>query len=177
MRLLLAIALTSLCCIAAAADNPKIDAARRLVELMQFDQAYRDVDNACQNRKPGDAHAAYAADPQAFGGISPRSAYWGDVEALYSAYWVAACGTSDTAAIKNIYVQVYANRLSLAELQYVIASMESPAGRQTQVANLEAARLMIAYQQERQEQNVAKATDRFERALREMMAKYKAAPR
>lgn len=179
MRVLLGIGLASFCCLAAAADTSHVAAARRLVDLIGIEQMYGDVDAACRANisRPLDAREAYAANPEAFGGVSPRSAYWVEVERLFQAYGQDACGVSDIDAIKDIYVQVFSNRLSIAELETVTAAQLTPEGRKTKLAMLEAARLMIRHQLAQQQKNVEKAHERYEQGVQAVAAKYKAVPR
>jgi len=179
MRLLFAIGLSSLCCVAAAADTGKAGAAQRLVDMLQIEEMYRDTESLCRNAQNSvaDARASFDAAPASFEGITPESTYWGEVEATFKACREDACGALDIGAVKNIYTQVFANRLSEAELETTIATMSTPGARRTQAASREAARLLMAYMLERQQADVARATARFQRSLGDLKSRYKATPR
>lgn len=179
MRLLLGIALSSFCCVAMAADTDQLSAARRLVDLLQIEEMYRDTESMCRNDSNGvaDARASYEAAQDSFQGMTPKSLYWGEVERLFKAYREDACGVLDIGAVKNIYTQVFANRLSVAELENSITAMGSPAAQKAQAASREAARMLMGYMLDRQRANAAKANQRFQQGVRELKARYEAAPR
>ena len=179
MRLLFGIVLAATCCLAAASDTPEVNAAKRLFDLMGVDVMYADVDAACRKNmnRTLDARASYVVDPNAFGGMTPSSANWRELEQVFEDYGRDACGVSDIDAIKQIYVQLLSTRLSLAELESTIASQLTPAGQKTRLAMIDGARLLMTYQLAQQQKNVAKANERIEIRMRALADKYKEAPR
>lgn len=178
MRVLLALILASFSCTGLAADDPRQAAARRLVDLLQIDSIYQDVSNACTDLADtaSAARKSYDANPKAFGGLSPRSAYWPDVEALYRRYRAEACTGTTLQAAKEIYVQVFAQRLSLDELERAAADLATPEGQALQAASREASRRLSVLQVVQQERATAAATQRFRDKMRELAVRFEADP-
>lgn len=179
MRALLALILALSSCATLAGEDPKLAAAQRLVELLQIDEIYEDAQRACSDaaNAAASAGAAYAANPQVFGGLSPRSAYWPEVESLYRRYRLDACSGSTAESAKQIYARIFAQRLSRQELEAAAAHMATPEGQAMQAASREAARVLSIQQAVAQEEATAAATRRFRDGMRALTARYKAAPR
>lgn len=179
MRALLALILSLASCAGFAADDPTPAAARRLVELLQIDSIYEDAQGACTDVTDAatDARKAYEANPLAFAGLSPRSAYWPEVEALYLRYRKDACGANTARDAKEIYVKVFAQRLSPGELERAAAHMATPEGQALQAASREAARMLSAHQAAGQERATAAAVLRFRERMQELAARFRADPR
>lgn len=172
MRLLFGICLTLFCCCATAADSPKEAVARRLVDLLQASDVYRGTDALCTSSfdSRAAARASFDVTPAMFGSLSPSSPAWGEVETLYRDYRAAACGKTDLAAVKEIYVQVLANRLSLPDLEVALAQARTPRGKALQGAANEASRLLMIYLVERQQHNEIRAGEVFQQGLERLKA-------
>ncbi|KQQ91615.1 hypothetical protein [Massilia sp. Leaf139] len=178
MRALLGILLAGACCLATAQDG-KTAAATRLAEMMQIDEAYGETKSVCVGGADAAAQAAhsYAANREVFSGISPRSAYWPEVIALFSRFREDTCAAHDPGAAKRAYVKMYVERLSLTELQAAIAHMESPAGRAVQAANRDAVRVLASLHKQEQDAATAAAGKRYTANLAQLVARFKAQPR
>lgn len=162
-----------------AADDPTLAAARRLVDMLQIDAIYQDALGACGDATDAASSARQSdeANPRAFGGMSPRSAYWPEVEDLYRRYRMEACGATTARIAKEIYVKVFAQRLPREELERAAAQMATPESRALQAASREAARMLSVHQATEQELATAAAALRFREKMLELSARYKADPR
>lgn len=176
MRFLPGLCLTSLCCCAMAQDTPKEAAARRLVGLLQMDEAYVGMERVCRDSWDAAAAASggYKMNPEMFGGLSPSLPTWTGVVALYREHRNQSCAYNDLAPLKEISVQVFANRLSLADLNTAVAQASTARGRALQSAATEAARMMTAVQVERQLTQSAKADAAFMGGLEKLKASHAA---
>lgn len=179
MRSLLGIGLALLFCTSAYAQDAKQAAVHRLVEAMRFDEGYSDSVRLCkmQADRGQSPRAAYAENPGQFHGLSPSSAYWPEMERLYERYASDFCNIVKPQGTKDIYLQIFANRLSLAELEAAAAFAATPAGRAMQAAAREAGRTSAAFQVEEQNRNTAAAGARFQAGFQEIIGRFKSAPR
>ncbi len=179
MRQLLALILAFASCASLAADDPKQAAARRLVDLLQIDGIYDDSLAACTGMTDmaGVARKSFDANPKVFDGLSPQSAYWPEVEALYRSYRAETCGANRAQAAREIYVKVFAQRLSQIELERAAAAMATPEGQALQAASREASRRVSVLEAVGQERAVAAAAQRFRDKMQELSARFKADPR
>lgn len=179
MRSLLALVLALSSCVSLAADDPKQAVARRLVELLQVEETYRDAATACRDviDIAGETRKSWEANRERFGVLSPESAYWPEVEALYGRYREEVCNANRVQVAKEIYVQVFARRLSQAELERALAELETPEGKAMQAASREAARLLGRYQPTEQQQAIAAAAQRFREHMADLRARIAAQPR
>lgn len=179
MRALFALILLSLSCVGHAADDPKLAAARRLVDLLQIDEVYEEGAKTCRDRGDGAAAAqrVYEANRAAYGGLSPRSAYWPEVVGLYGRYLADSCEASRAQSAKEIYVRVFARRLSQDQLEQAVAAMSTPDGQALQAASREAGKMLSIAQYADQEQAVALAAKRYRDSIQELVKRHEADPR
>jgi len=179
MRALFVLILLSLSCVAHAADDPKLAAARRLVDLLQIDEVYEEGVKACRDRGDGAAAArrVYEANRASYGGLSPSSAYWSEVVGLYGRYLAESCGALRAQATKEIYVRVFAQRLSQDQLEQAAATMSTPEGQALQAASREAGTLLSIAQYAGQERAVALAAQRYRDSIQDLVKRHEADPR
>ena len=166
-------------CAAHAADDPKMAAARRLVELLQIDGVYEDSSRACRDGLDVADYArrVYEANRDAYGGLSPRSGYWPEVVAAYGRYRAEACQATTVQTAKEVYAQVFARRLSQAELEHAADAMATPEGQALQAASREASRLLSIAQNAEQERSIAAASKRYRDSIQEIVRRHEADPR
>jgi hypothetical protein len=138
MRHLLAI-LLSLLCFPVLADDAAERArlAQRLADLLAIRAQYNQAGAACR-RPDADLEkellGVYAAGPADCGGISPQSAYWPEVRAIYRQFTDTACATICGEQLEPVLIQSFAANMSLADLRAAVAFSASPAGRTLQAA-------------------------------------------
>lgn len=125
-----------------------------------------------------DLLASYRANPKTFHGISPRSAYWPDVERIWRDYYVERCSERSDESPGEVVARLYAANLTTEELREVLAFQESPAGRAFAAATRLARQdLEGATAEPATRSHTAEASDRFRRAMLRLKAKYDRAPR
>jgi len=179
MRALFALILLSLSCAGHAADDPKLAAARRLVDLLQFEGVYEDSAKACRDRVDVAAAArrVHEANRASYGGLSPQSAYWPDVVVLYGRYLAETCEATTAESAKDLYARVFARRLSQDELEQAVAAMATPEGQALQAASREALALLSRAQYADQERTAARAAKRYRDRIQELVKRQEADPR
>lgn len=179
MRAFLAVILAVFSCASLAADDPRQVVARRLVDLLQVDEMYQEAAKACLDfvNIAEETRKTYAANRKEYGALSPQSAYWPEVEASYRRYRAEICDGNRAQAAREIYVQVFARRLTQGQLEELVAQLDSPEGKALQAANREASTLLANYQVTEQQQAMAAAAQRYRAAIRELVARYEAQPR
>jgi hypothetical protein len=139
MRHLLAVLLI-LCCAPVLADDAseRVALAERLTELLEIKPLYSALGKDCIPQPSTFSNAmlkAYGENPGFFGGISPRSAYWPEVEAIYREYMVQGCAVANAEKFSVVYVSAYARSMALPDLRAAVAFYSSPAGQAMQAGN------------------------------------------
>ena len=179
MRALFALILLSLSCAGHAADDPKLAAARRLIDLLQIDDVYEDGAKACRDRVDVAvaARRVHEANRASYGGLSPRSVYWPEVVGLYGRYLAETCAATKAQSVKEIYVRVFARRLSQGQLEQAAATMSTPDGQALQAASREAGILLSIAQYADQERLVSAAAQRYRESIQELVKRHEADPR
>lgn len=165
----------------AAQPDDHLALARRLVDLGLDGDNLQEVASACipdAKTMRADIVAAYRANPRAFQGISPRSAYWPDVERIWRDYYVERCAAQSEESPAEVIARMYAANLSTEELSEILAFQESPTGR----AYIAAARLArqdleSAPAAPATQRDADQASDRFRQAMLRLKARYDRAPR
>lgn len=136
MRNLLAVVLI-LCCLPAVADDTveRGVLAKQLTELLEVEALYASLGKQC-TPKPAEFSDSllktYGEMPDQFGGISPKSAYWAEVESIYREYFEQACATAGLEKLSVVYVAAYAQTMALADLRAAVVFYSSPAGKAMQ---------------------------------------------
>lgn len=154
--------------------------ARKLVNLGPDSDSAAEPEAGCMpepSKMRKDIADAYRTRPAEFHGISPRSAYWPDVERAWRDYYVERCAAQSAESPAAILARSYAANLSTDELREVAAFQESRSGRAFIAASARA-------QQELQQALVARgsadpdaAINTFHQTLLRLKAKYQRAPR
>jgi hypothetical protein len=120
-------------CAHACADaaTEKLALAERLTKLTGTEAVYQSYFDECGSKTVALDMAAvgYREHPEAFGGLSPDSAYWKEVEAIYSRYHGAMCGDTSARSIAQLFTSQYVAQMSNSELRAAIDFYSSPAGQ------------------------------------------------
>ena len=178
-RLLILIALV---CPALAYGQPqqeRLTAAKQLARLLQLDRLFQAYLSACESPEntPFDPRLAFKSDPGGFGGISPQSAYWPDVEKIYATYRATACAYATSEKYSQYFVEQYARRLSLEDLNAAIAFYSSPVGKRFQEAVVSADRDFQQYANQLMLEAYEIANAQYQRDIRDLQRRYRANPK
>jgi len=111
--------------------------ARELVGLFNYEGNFRTYLQQCQKSADSyfDPEIAFKADPQSFGGLSPKLSHWAEVEAIYSTYRHNVCSYLTATQVTDFYARSFAAQLSEKDLEVIIAFQKSPTGRKLQTAS------------------------------------------
>lgn len=130
----LAIVLTFLLATANASAEPsakQLKLASKLVGMLQVRTVFDAYLKQCTKPEGSylDPKMAYSTSPNAFGGITPKSAYWPEVEILYRRYQQQACSYITVAEFEQFYSAQYAAETSEDDLMAAINFYSSKAGK------------------------------------------------
>jgi hypothetical protein len=180
MRYLLALLLAASCGLCFADERAdKMAAANQLVELLQIGKLVARQAADCVPKaedRAARAKSAYEKDPKPFGGITPQSQHWQEVEHLYERFYVETCLYLQPDIAKNAYASALAEGVSLPALEAAIRFYSSPDG---QLYASESTKAMAEYCSDVQLQVQAMRTlaqTNYRNGLRKLTERYKADP-
>ena len=157
----------------------KVALAEQLVKLLQLDRIHNDYLKECS--KPDDAvhmaAGAYREHPEAFDGLSPKSAYWGEVETAYSHYRANTCAYIKPEKFTQFYTQQFAEHLSEADLRASITFYSSPAGWRLEAADVAANMVFQAYANELMRKATDEAEAKYQQEIAEVLRRFHAHPK
>lgn len=107
-----------------------------LLKTQSMFEAYLKHCSATSGAYAFDPKSAFKDDPGSFGGVSPQSSYWPEVEELYRAYQKEVCAYLTPEGFQSFYAQKYAEHTSEADLQAAVAFYSSLAGRRLQQSSV-----------------------------------------
>jgi hypothetical protein len=157
----------------------KVLAAQQVVELMDIKSTFDTVLTQCKSLSgsPFDPKAAFLAAPGSFGGLSPQSAYWPEVEVVYKKYQDRGCGYISAEQFSIFMAEQYAELASLEDLNTYIAFLASPAGQRIKQATLTVNKSIQAFAQERVRRTLQAAYLEAQEELRIIVSRYQKNPR
>lgn len=178
MRIVAALLLSLLACSAHAAD----DSAHRqsAYSLAQVTMRFQDEDGklfACMPDRAtfgAELKHDYPTRASRFGGISPQSIYWPEIEEINYQYRLATCPISKT--LVQGYADLLARDLTTADLDAAVAFYSSPLGQRMLAGMAKSGKEFSALSRIPSPQQDA-ADVAYRTGLRELMAKYKSDPR
>jgi len=179
MRRLLVFLLLLLSAAAYAGPSPeRLKLSSQLVELMNIRAMSDSALQACKDPKNRvvTASSDYKANPNSFGGISPKSAYWPEVEAAYDRYEAITCASVNSEEFVAFWVRKLAEQ-SEADLRAAVGYWASPAGKRMQAAVLIAGEALQQFSIEKSRMPTEAARLRFSAELSQLRRKYEAHPR
>lgn len=105
--------------------------ATELVTLLHGKADYEAYQRQCiANGEADGPQSRFFANPSAFGGISPQSVYWPEIEEIFRRYTTDACTAGITAdEYAEMYVGQIAEHLKEDDLRAAIAFYASPTGQ------------------------------------------------
>lgn len=104
---------------------------RQLVELMGYNENYERTGHICIRPEGSgwDPRVLVEANPNALGGITPKSSYWPRLEAVYKSYRLNVCRVISAENMLEFLAGNFSNRLSTQELRAAINFYSSLEGR------------------------------------------------
>jgi hypothetical protein len=141
-RLLFLVALLFSMAANAQSSPAKLALAKELTALLQFDSMFDAYLTQCSQPKDSsfDPKAEFRSSPGSFGGVSPQSAYWPEVEAIYGRFRTTACAYATPEKFADYFSEQFAERISEDDLRTSLTFYSSPAGRRLQGATIAANR-------------------------------------
>jgi hypothetical protein len=129
--------LASSCVLAQADESKKSELADRLAKVLDFGKQWSNFETECAQTagSPWDPDAIYRANPAAFGGITPRSAYWPRIQEAYRKYQLTVCGELSSGKFDPLIAKELEGQMTEAELAASIKFFQSAAGVSFRRAN------------------------------------------
>ena len=118
----------------------RLELASKLVDLLQVRAAFDAYLKQCTKPEGSylDPKLAYSVSPNSFGGITPRSAYWPEVEILYRRYQQQACNYITVEEFEKFHAAQYAAATSEDDLRAAINFYSSKSGKRYLVSSIKA---------------------------------------
>jgi Uncharacterized protein conserved in bacteria (DUF2059) len=158
----------------------QLELGRKLADLLRTQsmfEAYLKQCVASGDANVFDPKTAFRIDPGAFGGVSPQSAYWPEVETIYREYQSETCAYLTPGAFQSFYGRKYAEYATEADLQAAVEFYSSPAGARLQESSVRINEAFQGYAQELIGNASRSAYTKIGAKLKELMRKYRAEPR
>jgi len=173
-----------LCIFASALANAqstpaKLALAEQLTTLLHFDSMFRDDLKECARpqNSPESAEASYRSHPESFEGLSPSSAYWHEVEALYTRFQARVCAYGTPESMARHFAEQLAQRASEEDMRASVAFYSSPAGKRLQTVTLEINKDFQSYATQLMLKAHTEAEAQFQLDIREVIAKFRKNPK
>jgi hypothetical protein len=158
----------------------KLELGQKLAGLIRTQSMFEAYLKQCTEAGNGsvfDPKTTFQTDPGAFGGISPQSAYWPEVESIYRQYQSETCAYLTPEAFQSFYGRKYAEYTSEADLQAAIEFYSSPAGARLQESSVKINEDFQSYGQELLVKAYRSAYSKIRMRLKELTRKYQVEPR
>jgi hypothetical protein len=118
-----------------AADKSKL--AAELSAALGIEEMFAAYLRAClASNAVYDPKEVFRTNPSYFGGVSPKSAYWPEVESVFRNYQKQICSYVTAADFSKFYADHFASALSKAELQSAIRFYSTAGGKKLRAVNL-----------------------------------------
>jgi hypothetical protein len=160
-----------------ASSEKRIALAMQLLDLIGYRASWSESSKQCTKGMPSEARKAFTSSPGSFGGLSPQSAYWPDVERIYIKYEKTKCAAFGNEVFYRSFAEGYARELSDADLNAAIAFYSSDTGKRIQRATVEASVTLTREMARKMTQIDTEATAAFRLELRDLMSKYREDPK
>jgi hypothetical protein len=157
----------------------QLELASKLVDILQMRTAFNAYLKQCTNPEGSslDPHMAYSASPNSFGGITPKSAYWPEVEQLYRRYQQQACGYITVEEFEKFYTAQYAAETSEEDLKAAISFYSSAAGKRYVASTIKANEEFQRYAGKQMVLAASKAYGPVNEGLQSLILKYQKNPK
>lgn len=181
MRTLLISALLAIAALPAAAEKTPATLAlsAQLTESMGVRTMVDAMLKQCSDPEGSsfDAKTAFTTSPGSFGGLSPQSAYWSEVEAVYADYRAGTCAFLTVEGFMTYYAGVLADKNTEEDLQAALRFYASPAGKRFQDSVVIASVAFQDFASDSVKKATTDASERYQAAMRVLIRKYKREPR
>ena len=138
-KILLCAATMIFASVSIAVTEERTQLKMRFAEAWKSDALVQVIAKTCGKNSPNfDPKAAYRTDPQSFGGVSPESNYWPEVESAYSKFQSRICAHMSAKDLLGLYAELMTAAMSDDELRQSIAFFSSPAGKRIVAASANA---------------------------------------
>lgn len=167
------------CAVAAQSPSSKAELAAHLTKLLRFEGMFETYLKACTRPEgsPFDPKPEFESNPGGFGGISPQSAYWPEIEAIYTRFRNKTCAYATPEKFAAFFSERFAERLSAEDLHAAIAFHSSPVGRRIADATYGADQEFQSFANALMLESYEVARGDFQRDIRALLRKYKAEPK
>lgn len=165
---------------AAAEKTPAtVELSAQLTELMRVRAMVDATLKQCSDPEgsSSDARNAFTSSPGSFGGVSPQSAYWPEVEAIYADYRASACAYLTVDGFMTYYAGILAEKNTEEDLRAALRFYSSSAGKRFQDSIVAASVAFQEYANGSMKKTAADATEKYQAAVRALIRKYKKEPR
>lgn len=137
----------------------------------------RIIEQCLKQNAANDPKAVFQRNAFSFGGISPQSAYWPEIEKIFQNHQQRTCNHTTAAEFERFVGQYYADNLSVEELKSVIAFFDTGAGKHFSAAsqglNMALQKFEYDRRQKVEKEALANASDR----IREIVIRYQKDPK
>ena len=148
-----------------AADSSVL--ARRFVVLLRYEEQFHNNHEAClANSKAVSPAQLVAKDPDSFYGLRPTSPRWPEVLQAYGQYWEAICSRPTKDEFLTSLAAVYAEKMSVVQLESAIKFYSSPVGQKLVSAHKGAAAHVNTLFSQAYTEQVPNAMAEFNRRLK-----------
>ena len=157
----------------------KLVLAQQLVQLLKVSDSFAAYLKECANSEGSsfDPKTEFRSNPGTFGGVSPQSAYWSEVEAIYARFQTTACAYATPEKFARFYVEQFADRMTEEDMRASIAFNSSPAGLRLQSAVLATNNEFQPFANKLMLKAFELARVQFQQEMRAVLSKYKKEPR
>ena len=149
----------------------------QLLELIGYKDSWAESARQCASSVPSKARKAFTANPGSFGGLSPQSAYWPEVELIYAKYERTRCDAIGSQDFYRDFAESFAQSLSDVDLSAAIAFYSSDTGKRIQRATIEASGTAMTGINKKLALIVDEANAVFRKEFRAIAAKYREDPK
>ena len=156
----------------------KLELATELMKLLRVEESFAAYLRECSKPEgsPFDPKTEFQSNPGSFGGISPQSAYWPEVEGIYARFQATSCAYAAPDKFSRFYIQHFAEHVSEQDLLASIAFQSSPTGRRLQDAVVGANAGFQVFATQLMYEAYESARAQFQTEVRALQRKYKAKP-
>ncbi|MFS2165256.1 DUF2059 domain-containing protein [Variovorax sp. Varisp62] len=151
--------------------------AMRYLELVGYKETWAESSQRCLNDLPSKARKAFIASPGSFGGLSPQSAYWPEVELIYAKNERTKCDAIGREDFYRDFAEGFARNLSDSDLHAAIAFYSSETGKRIQRATIEASGTVLTEMNKKLTLIGDQADVEFRKEFRALTAKYREDPK
>ncbi len=166
-------------CGSARPSNDRSQLGASLMALWELDKLFDAYQKECSSptTRIYDPTTVFATDPASFGGLTPQSAYWPEVQSAYKKYEERMCQYASREDFASIYSDELTRDLSTAELHDAINFYASPLGKKLISGNARANDVFQREASQRMAKLYRSAYAATASDLAEIVRKYKANPR